>query len=497
MEEGRNEAVYLGKVNKLAMTMLAIMDVFTLVGYIEDSMADNTPWVCTIIVMSMMIVTLVISGYVLARRPEIFKNVSILAYLAFYAVGMFLSKSDVLYVLAFLVTLVYLLYFDIRLAKLTAFLFIGINLADIGYCCLILETMHSGVPLSLTPMFVQAVSISLFMFIFVKSTGMSTENNEAKLNNIRIEQEKSQKLLDDVLDMVEVVRTNSAKAQENMSVLGNDITATAGALKDITQGNRTTAKSIEEQTEMTARIHNMIEQTKEMSETMSVESGESGKAVAGGKKTMEQLIAQTEKTTAATSQLISSVESLIGNANRIMDRIKEISTISGQTNLLALNASIESARAGEAGRGFAVVATEIGALADQTRGLTEEIQKVVQVLTKDANAAMQTVDNVQVASVEQMKLIESANQEFVRIGTHMESLSDNIAKVSSKVGEVFVSNNAIVDSITNVSAVSEEVLASTNEASALGTRCADRAKEVNSLVTELAQSIKKIENYHN
>lgn len=495
MNKESNVSAYLLQVNKLAVTILAIMDAFTLIGYIADSMADNTPWVCTMIVMTLMVITLVIDFVILKKRPDIFKLVSIIGYAVFYGVGMILSKSDVLYVLAFLVSLVYILYFDIKLAKLIAFVFSAIDIIDIAYCCLILKTMHSGAPITLTPYFVQAVSVILFMYILVKSTKMSTADNESKLNNIRTEQEKSQRLLRDVMDMVQVVRTNSAKAQENMNILGDDITATAGALREISQGNESTAHSIEEQTEMTARIQTMIEETKDMSEKMSIESDESGKAVEGGRLAMEQLIAQTDKTRSATEQLISSVESLIENANKVMVQIDEISDISEQTNLLALNASIESARAGEAGRGFAVVASEIGSLADQTRTLTEQIQEVIQVLTQDANNAKITVDNVQVVSVEQMKLIESANQEFALIGTHMESLSNNIANVSTKVGEVFNSNNAIVDSITNVSAVSEEVLASANEAAQLGNRCAEKANEVNMLVTELAQSITKIESY--
>lgn len=496
MDEGRNELIYRNKVNKLAMTILAIMDVFTLIGYIEDSMADNTPWSSTMIVMGLMVITLVIDAVVLVRDPERFRFASVMSYAVFYGVGMILSKSDVLYVLAFLVTLVYILYFDIKLVKLTAIIFSAINLLDIAYFCLILRTMHSGQPLSLTSIFVQAVSVSLFMFIFYRSTGMSTANNEQKLNNIRMAQEKSQNLLDDVMAMVEVVRTNSSKAEQNMNALGDDITATAGALKDISQGNESTAHSLEEQTEMTARIHSMIEETKDMSERMSVESEESGNAVADGRRTMEELIAQTDKTRSATEQLVTSVESLIDNANRIMGQISEISEISEQTNLLALNASIESARAGEAGKGFAVVASEIGSLADQTRRLTEEIQEVISILTQDATVAKETVDNVQVVSDEQMKLIESANDVFAVIGTHMESLTENIAGVSSKVGEVFEANNAIVDSITSASAVGEQVLASANEAAAIGNKCADRASEVIDLISELAQSITRIEQHN-
>ncbi len=495
MSDNKNDNAYINKVNKLAMTMLSVMGVFTLIGYIWDSMSGNTPWYCTMIVMSLMVAALAIDVVAIIKTPAKFKIISIIGYSVFYGVGMILSKSDVLYVLAFLVTLVYILYFDIKLSRIISVIFISINIVDVGYVVLCLKTMHSGESIILTSVFVQMAAIILFMFIFVRSNTMSVSNNEAKLNNIKAEQEKSSKLLSDVMDIVKVVRTNSALVRDNMNVLGCDINATAIALKEISQGNESTVKSIEEQTRMTAKIQNMIEETKNKSEKMSVESDESGKAVEGGRQAMDQLIAQTAKTKDATDRVISSVESLIENADRITAQISEISSISNQTNLLALNASIESARAGEAGRGFAVVATEIGSLADQTRRLTEEIQNVMQILTNDATLAKQTVDNVQTASVEQMKLIESANDEFALIGSHMSSLSENIANVSSRIGEVYDSNNTIVDSISNVSAISEQVLANANEASTLGSKCSERAVEVNTLVNELEQSITSIEHY--
>ncbi len=63
---------------------------------------------------------------------------------------------------------------------------------------------------------------------------------------------------------------------------------------------------------------------------------------------------------------------------------QQIDAIAKQTNLLALNATIEAARAGEAGKGFAVVAGEVKQLANQTSAATSEISETLKTLTEQA-----------------------------------------------------------------------------------------------------------------
>ncbi len=63
---------------------------------------------------------------------------------------------------------------------------------------------------------------------------------------------------------------------------------------------------------------------------------------------------------------------------------QQIDAIAKQTNLLALNATIEAARAGEAGKGFAVVAGEVKQLANQTSAATSEISETLKTLTDQA-----------------------------------------------------------------------------------------------------------------
>lgn len=489
------EELYLRKVNKLVNVVTVIVSVLSTFGFLMSTIKGATPVPVTIIALVLLISCVVIDLYSAHKLPGKFPMISTVTFFIFYSYCIFFAKNDHIYAIMFGTVICYILYNSIRLSQIIAIMFGGTNVLNVIYYIAIVHTLRSGAPLDIVALFLQGASTVIAVLVVYLSTKASVEHNNQQLGSVRDAQAKSEAMLKDVLSVVSVVKKSTEEVTKDMSDLEADVDVTTQTIKDISTGNEDNAKSIEEQTVMTGNIQDMLRAAKDMSERIKVESNESSSAVREGRTVVNELLSHSEATEQTNASVVSSVERLIENAQKIMNSIKEISEISSRTNLLALNASIESARAGDAGRGFAVVATEIGTLASNTKQLTDKIQKIIGELTGDADSAKETVAHALEVTEAEKALIQNANDKFNLIGTNIDSLSVDVKEICDRIDEVFESNNHIVDSIGRISSVSEEVSVSTSEAVNISTRCSNKAESVNKLMKELEESIKALNSY--
>jgi len=204
------------------------------------------------------------------------------------------------------------------------------------------------------------------------------------------------------------------------------------------------------------------------------------------------------ETTAISREIISDIQEMDLNSKSIGKIIKVIGNIADQTNLLALNAAIEAARAGDMGRGFAVVADEVRKLAEQSMQAAREISEIIK-RTQDKTestvkkaAETETIVNSQNAAVRRTVSV------FQNIMDSMNALSEKVEQIIHMIYEMESKKDQAIESIQNISAVteetaafSEEVTASAEEQVSIIEDLYGKADELKRIASELQESISR------
>ena len=266
--------------------------------------------------------------------------------------------------------------------------------------------------------------------------------------------------------MLEISQTVNKETDESRNIMDQLVSTTENVtsnMKEITAATNMTATSIEEQNTMTTSIQQAIEHTGEVSNAMVDIAMDSNDSIKKNIEIMTELKTQSAQIKDTNKSVTDSMSKLQQKTKEVENIADMILNISSQTNLLALNASIESARAGEAGRGFAVVADQIRQLAEQTKNSTEEITRITSELNANSQDVVNSINGSIEASDIQSRKIYAAGEAFKELSNNMEELRSHINEVDSHIAELSKSNDRIVENISQLSAVTEEVTASADQ----------------------------------
>ena len=291
--------------------------------------------------------------------------------------------------------------------------------------------------------------------------------------------------LSSIVTNIKASAAGVADSSGELSDMANQISQTAedvsNAVQEIASGATQQADEIQSASENVGRIGDAVGDVQTSTGSLSSLANKMKEASEISSNSLASLQDSSTEMTAKIDEISKTIAATQDAVTSINDKVEGIASIATQTNLLSLNASIEAARAGEAGKGFAVVAEEIGKLADDSKTMADEIRKEMDILLEQSQAAVQAADDVKQGNQDQQ----------IALGETLNAVNGMLGDISSTVGGVQLisegadtcetSKNAVVDTMSALSAISEENAASSEETGA-------SMQELSATVTTLAGS---------
>lgn len=319
--------------------------------------------------------------------------------------------------------------------------------------------------------------------------------NFSKENQAAIEKEAEHRaeVAETVNTIVEKLDKDFHEVLDKLGGLNEEMETTNLSMEQIAGSSESTAEAIGHQAEMTGEIQGRLEAANTTAIKAKDVTEELMSTVANGKQMADDLYAKSVLVDQNTARISETVEELVQNVEKVSSITASILSISSQTNLLALNASIEAARAGEAGKGFAVVAEQIRTLAEETKVSTEKITEIINELTNVTNETQAELEAAVESIAIQRQRVEEVTESFNTVEAGMQELGNGVESISSEVGEVLTANGRIVESISTLSAASEEVLAGTQMSKETIERTCDDLHNFSKTVEGTFEQLQKLE----
>lgn len=473
-----------------------------------------TGWGVTMVILSLAYVLEVVKG--LRTIPYIVAVLGIGDIPVLIAIGMFCKRKDhpaVCVLMAASYTVFYLINLIGSPYAITAIYIVPIlgTLAVYGSCrligsmcgastiAIIIRIIYNYIngqtdASSITQYEIQFFGIILTGIFFTMSVRHIQYANEMRQSLLTEHTQKNKNVTDGILAASEKVAERIDKINVNM----------AEQLQSANDMSMAMAEIAAAVNQVSDKLNNQSDVTKEIQGRVGTIAGAAKQMADTSLKTRQLMDESSEKISASktgasvmqstSQQIVEKLSELKKEAIDMQEIVTVIQSITENTNLLSLNASIEAARAGEAGRGFAVVADEIRTLAEDTQNSAVEITDLLANFQQISDAVEYSIEGMLDEIKKQTVYIEEAYTKFDGMQQSLSELDGQAVEIRDQMQQLKQANQVIVDAISEMSAVSEEMAANTKNVEELSVNNREAGEKTGHQIGRIAFEIRSLSN---
>ena len=456
-----NETVAAQGRNFTALVGVGIMNLIIVLAYlIEVFKGARSIGSYALVALGCIVPTvLAIMTYIRNKESGTIRYITSIGFLILYTYILFTKSTNLTFVYAVVIFIILTVYVDTKLS-------VGLGVAALVIN--IVQTSYKGLTVGLaatevTEMEIIVACLILAVVFMIMSLSKISQINAANIEKAEAQKKQSEELLQTILKVADQLADGVGRANGQTENLKSSLELTQKEMESLSESTNDTANAIMIQQQKTEVISTRIQEVGTVTDSIINNVRCTEENLMHGQQLMKNLIEQVEQSEKASKLVVREMTELKEYADKMQDIMALIRNVASQTGLLSLNASIEAARAGEAGRGFAVVASEISNLAGQTSSATEDINNLINNITQLLRDVSASIEGMLENNKKQNVYVNDTAENFKEIHNSTQEIFQTIDKLKETVDAVGEANETIIDSVSNVSALTEEVTASANE----------------------------------